>query len=190
MDKILKIKYVVLFTFCCNLFSLNGQDDLPKYKLSLGYGSTLLGSGDYYVNNYVFELNKELKSKIDAYANLTLGLSSDHISRKYNLNYFQINLNFTRSVWQPTKFYTLKLGGGASFFKYSYVSYFDQILIGPNITILTLGEGEEYLTLGYNLLINNEFNASEKIFVTISALGQFYGINQNIGIIISMGTKF
>lgn len=189
MHRILKLT-ILIFIFSSFLnINLKAQNINPVYRFSLGYGNTLLGTGDYIAHNFVFEGSKELKRKIEANANITIGLSSDHKSWKYSLYYFQVNLNFTRKIWQPTKFYTLKIGAGASFFRYSYASYFDQILIDPNTT-LNLGNGEEYVTLGYNILINNEIKVSKSSFVNFGALGQFYGVNQSIGFIISLGRHF
>src|SRR5690606_19262275 len=101
------------------------------------------------------------------------------------------NLNLSYQILKINNIYKLKIGGGGSIMDYSFVSYFDNYLSDAGFR-LTLGEGNNYFNIGYNIRIENEIKIKDNFFINIFGFGQFYSrpSNQNIGILLMGGYSF
>jgi hypothetical protein len=178
---------LVLFIF---VDKLTGQENTKVNKFKISYGLSLLGNGDLVVNNYVNEYSRLITPKVEAAINFTLGMSSDHIDRKFSMNFFQSNLNLKYQIIDFSRSYNIKIGSGISAMDYSIARYAEGILVEGYW--LTLGEGENYFNFGFNLLFENEFRISSNLFLNLSVLGQFYSrpTNQNIGVFLMLGHLF
>lgn len=179
--------FILFFIYNQNIFS---QEFVKKNKLKFGYGLTLLGSGDLKVLNIVNEYERVLTPFFIGTVNINFGISNDHNHRKYGMNYLQSNINFTYKLYNFGSKSNLKIGGGCSLLKYSFVSYFDNFILDDYV--LTLGEGVDYISIGYNFIISGEYNINDKFSFSLATLGQFYPkhSNQNLGIYLMLGYGF
>ncbi len=123
-------------------------------------------------------------------ANINFGISNDHNHRKYGMNYLQSNINFSYKLFNFGSKSNMKIGGGASLLKYSFVSYFDNFILDDYV--LTLGEGVDYTSIGYNFNISGEYYINDKFSLSLVSLGQFYPkhSNQNLGVYFMFGYGF
>jgi hypothetical protein len=185
-------KTIFCFLTLCLIFNhqILGQKSINRNCIKFGYGLSLLGHGDLKVINIVNEYERMLTSNFYGSANINFGISNDHNYRKYGMNYLQSNINFSYKLFDFSSKSNMKIGGGVSLLKYSFVSYFDKFLV--NDYVLTLGEGAHYISLGYNFIISGEYNINDNFSFSLATIGQFYpkNSNQNLGIFIAAGYHF
>lgn len=189
---IYKIQTIICFFTLFLIYNQNiySQEVVNKNKLKLGYGLSLLGSGDLKVLNIVNEYERVLTPFFFGTVNINFGISNDHNHRNYGMNYLQSNINFTYKLCNFGSKSNMKIGGGGSLLKYSFVSYFDNFILDD--FVLTLGEGVDYISIGYNFIISFDYNINHKFSVSLSTLGQFYPkhSNQNLGLYLMVGYGF
>lgn len=187
-----KVQTIICFFTLFLIYNQNifSQEFVNKNNLKLGYGLSLLGSGDLKVLNIVNEYERVLTPNFFGTVNINFGISNDHNHRKYGMNYLQSNINFTYKLFNFGSKSKLKIGGGGSLLKYSFVSYFDNFILDD--FILTLGEGVDYISIGYNFIISVDYNINHKFSVSLTTLGQFYPkhSNQNLGLYLMVGYDF
>lgn len=187
-----KLKTIICFfaLFLIHNQQIVSQKSIITNKLKFGYGLSLLGSGDIKVINIVNEYERMLTSKFYGSANINFGISNDHNHRKYGMNYFQSNINVSYKLLNFGSKGNMKIGCGASLLKYSFVSYFDNFILDDYV--LTLGEGVEYVSIGYNFIVSGEYKINDKFSISLASLGQFYPkhSNQNLGIYLMLGYGF
>ena len=187
-----QVKTIICFLLLFLIYNqkILSQESDFRNKIKLGYGLSLLGSGDLRVLNIVNEYERMLIPSFYGSVNINFGISNDHNHRKFGMNYLQSNINFSYKLFNFGRKSNLKFGGGVSLLKYSFVSYFDNFILDDYV--LTLGEGVNYLSLGYNVIISSEYNINDKFSCSLATLGQFYPkhSNQNIGIYLILGYGF
>lgn len=160
-----------------NIFYLSKvycQFSESRYKFEIGYGLSLLGSGDYtarsFVNEFDFRHNKYLESS----AGLVIGRGVP-ISNLLSLSFSQINLNLLISPFKNDKSYCFKIGGGLTYYILNQVrggyGYYDDV-IGK--FIYEENEIDNYSQLGYNLIIENGYKFTRNYTISLQLFGQTY----------------
>ena len=187
-------KRLVPYTFFVLLsFQLTSQEVLKKYKYELGLGVSLLGTGDNTAISIVNEVDYMYSKRLEGSVSFVMGRGIPRYDflPLFASSFLQLNANI---LFLPVNFknkYKLKVGTGLSFFDINSVGtrvgYVDS-----NGTFIVLEYSfRDYSTLGYNLLIENEFHIYKNFSTSVLLMGQFYKSNDtNAGGVIKFGYSF
>ena len=151
----------------------HSEEKNQKFELKFGTGSSLLGDGDMLTVLFENELNyKHNKYFTEA---ITINYVISH-SGSFDLSsLIQSNLNIFLSPFRNNRKNNFKIGGGLSIMGVTNVGnrYFDR-----------------HTSYGYNMIIEDEFNISEKCLLGIKTFIQPYTNGDiNSGIILKFGVK-
>ncbi len=191
------MKYQVLFylfMFSISISkSLKAQQTYKSNNYKLGLGYVLLGSGD--VNSFIIvnEFSRSFTKKFEGSLNFGFGkgIPNENFSKLFSLSLFQINVN---TMFIPIDFKNklkLKFGTGVSYLNIDKVGaafgYYD---VNGNF-IVEAYNIENFQTIGYNLLFENELNIYSNFTASVLLFGQFYQNNNTIaGGMVKLGYNF
>lgn len=149
--------------------------ETPKFDFRVGIGYSILGTGDINVWNYENELNYKINNYFSSSISLNFGTNSD--PSYYSASFLQGNINGFISPFKNNKTNDLRVGMG--FTNYRISDHY------------TIEEYEYRKDFGYNIIIEDTYNLSDKFLIAVKLFGQFYNEgDQNIGIMFKGGFKF
>ncbi len=181
------VRVIILVVFSIFALEANAQDKNLKYKYKLGLGVSLWGRGDYTHTNLLNEFDYKVLNRFEM--SLGVGFGKGLPRDEAVLSTLQINLN---GLILPIKtdFYKLKLGSGISILAVNRTGN----IIGfwnPNGGYEVINEIQNYRTVGYNLLVENEIRLYNNFSTSLLLFGQFYqSRDTNVGAMLKVGYSF
>ena len=168
-----KILLVVAIILLCTVLSgrLFGQSN-SKLKLEVGYGLSLLGSGDKTAKSGIVELDYSITNWLEASFSSVIATASSDLPGD-NAGFIQTNLNVLFVPLRVKDTYFLKLGGGLTYYDYEGVSAvrtcFDTGVPVPKS--FSFREANEF---GYSIVIENQYRFNDKYSVALQVFVQEY----------------
>ncbi len=181
--------FMILITLIPNLFS---QDNDYKSKYELGFGLSLLGTGDIPHISIINELDHAVTKRLELSLGLGFGRGlSTNIKFPMAASTFQTNANIFFTPLLIRDKYKLKLGTGFSLYNLNklkaYIGYQD--LEGN--WIITDYYSIYYTTYGFNVLIENELLIYKNISAAFLLFFQRYqNRDTNAGGMLKIGYNF
>ncbi|WP_304236457.1 hypothetical protein [Jiulongibacter sediminis] len=161
-----------------------------KLTLSLGAGSSLMGTGDFrhrsLENELTYELNRYLTIRFS-----TLYGNSKHGVGAYQ-SYFQGNINAFVSPFKNNRRNDFRLGTGVSRMSVTQFTEYYDIPFNPNQPIdrYSIGEHRSGGT-SINLIIEDKFEIFQRLSLGLKAFTQPFSRGDiNTGILLKMGVSF
>lgn len=181
--------FMILITLIPNLFS---QDNDYKSKYELGFGLSLLGTGDIPHISIINELDHAVTKRLELSLGLGFGRGlSTNIKFPMAASTFQTNANIFFTPLLIRDKYKLKLGTGFSLYNLNklkaYIGYQD--LEGN--WIITDYYSIYYTAYGFNVLIENELLIYKNISAAFLLFFQRYqNRDTNAGGMLKIGYNF
>lgn len=190
--KILKFFSLILLVSSISLTTLNAQEKPLKYRYELGAGISLFGSGDITCVSILNEFDYLVSKRLEGSLNFGFGkgLTRSNYLPVFSFSTFQGNINLYYIPLNINR-YKLKLGTGLSVFVLNEAG----TLVGsrgPNGEYIVHEYNlNDYTTLGYNLLIENEIMMHKQFSLAFLLYGQFYRSDDtNAGGMLKLGYNF
>ncbi len=144
-----------------------------RFDLRLGFGVTLLGTGDYVTCNFENELNYKISSFFSSSASVNIGQSYVGAENNSGASFVQGNLNIYFSPFRNNKRNDFRLGGGLSVYHISdyYTSPYTNYHTGEK---LTLFYGSKRTAFGFNIVAEYTYLISEKFLLGVLLFSQPY----------------
>lgn len=190
LNKFITLIILINFTLIPNLFS---QDNYYKSKYELGFGLSLLGTGDITSVSIMNEIDHRVGKMLE----LSMAIGFGKGIPRYNflpvfaLSTFHINANAYFIPFQIKNIYKLKLGGGYSLFNLNEVGTQSGHIDENNVYIVDKYSINNYTTNGYNVLIENELLIYKNISAAFLLFFQRYqNHDTNAGGMLKIGYNF
>ena len=164
---------LVLLTFLAT--GITYAQESPKFDFRVGIGYSMLGTGDINTLNFENELNYKISNYFSSSVSLNFGVNSN--PSFYSASFLQGNINGFISPFKNNQTNDLRIGMGLTSYRIS--------------DYLTIENYEYRKDFGYNVIIEDTYNLSDKFLIALKFFGQFYNEgDQNIGVMLKGGFKF
>jgi len=168
---------LILLLFISSLFcsQLSGQSKSKNssFKLEIGGGISLLGTGDISMSGIVVELDYLLNKRLELSSNLTLARGQTN-RVTFSSGMTQSNFNLQAILMNVGNKYELKIGGGLSYISYDSVRARSGSTDSSGVFVVSEYAIREENSFGYNLLIENIYKFSKAYSIGIVIFGQNY----------------
>lgn len=184
--------YLILLILITFIPDLTAQDKYYKSKYELGFGLSLLGTGDIPHISIMNELDHAVTKRLELSLGLGFGRGmSTNIKFPLAASTFQTNANLFFAPLLIRDKYKLKLGTGISLYNlntvFAYGGYWDP----DGNWIITDYYSIYYTTYGFNVLIENELLIYKNISAAFLLFFQRYqNRDTNAGGMLKIGYNF
>ncbi len=168
---------ILFFTFFFVSFSMfvraQQQTETRKFDFRLGFGVTILGTGDIITCNFENELNYKISRYFASSASLNIGKSGLGQAEQASASFVQGNLNLYISPFRNDKRNDFRLGGGISVYNISdyTVSYYWDPVSQKNNTVFL---NDKRTAFGFNMVAEYSYRFSKKFLFGVLLFSQPY----------------
>ncbi len=183
----MRIKTFFLITLIACSLQVIGQEKTDNLDFRLGAGISLLGSGDMVTFNYENEINYKLNQYFTSSVSLNLGRSNYGVSE--TASFVQGNINVFLSPFKNINRFDFRVGTGLTYYNISD-AYESSQNWENGVLVDTDYEFDMRNSFGYNIIIENSFSLTNRLFVGLKLFTQsYFNGDINSGLLLKLGLK-
>ncbi len=183
----MRTKTILLITAIFFSLTAKGQEKVGKLDFRVGWGVSLLGTGDMVTVVYENELNYKINNYLTSSLSINLGRSNYGIFE--TTSFTQGNLNIYLSPFKNRKRTDFRVGTGLTEYSVSDAYIYQQTFRNGKL-IYTEYQIETRSTYGLNFVIERSSLITDKLLVGVKLYTQpYFNGDINTGILVKMGFK-
>jgi hypothetical protein len=183
----MRTKTILLITAIFFSLTAKGQGKVGKLDFRVGWGVSLLGTGDMVTVVYENELNYKINNYLTSSLSINLGRSTYGLFE--TTSFTQGNLNIYLSPFKNNKRTDFRIGTGLTEYSVSDAYIYSQTLINGQ-WIYTEYQIDTRSTYGLNFVIERSSLITDKLLVGVKLYTQpYFNGDINTGILVKMGFK-
>ncbi len=165
--------FFLLFVLATLPLLAQNRSETHRFDLRLGFGVTILGTGDFIACNFQNELNYRISPYFSSSVSLNIGRSNVSAANQSGASFVQGNLNIYVSPFKNNRRNDFRLGGGISVYNisdYTTSPYLDTAT-GHEYRVF---DGSRRTAFGFNMVVEYTHRISKKFLIGALLFSQPY----------------